>query len=142
MPARLPIRSPSIRRSRLRPPAGNDNGFSVTRTRTNTYTGGTTSLAGRLIVDSDASLGALPTESVSALYNSLTFEAEGLTDNVTAAVQAAARIPPLFLPRAGGRRHATVFQDVSFGLQLEYLALEPRDLQLFGLHLTWARNAC
>ena len=67
---------------------GNDNGFSVTLTGTNTYTGGTTFLAGRLIVDSDASLGALPTESISALYNSLTFDAEGLPDNVTAAVQA------------------------------------------------------
>jgi autotransporter-associated beta strand protein len=67
---------------------GNDNGFSVTLTGTNTYTGGTTFLAGRLIVDSDASLGALPTESASALYNSLTFDAEGLPDNVTAAVQA------------------------------------------------------
>ncbi len=67
---------------------GNDNKFSVTLSGTNTYTGGTTFLAGRLIIAADASLGASSTESISALYSSLTFDAEGFADNVTATVQA------------------------------------------------------
>ena len=39
---------------------GNDKGFTVTLTGANTYTGGTTLLAGTLIISSDASLGAAP----------------------------------------------------------------------------------
>ena len=67
---------------------GNDNKFSVTLSGTNTYTGGTTFLAGRLIIAADASLGASSSESISTLYSNLTFDAEGFADNVTATVQA------------------------------------------------------
>jgi autotransporter-associated beta strand protein/autotransporter passenger strand-loop-strand repeat protein len=68
---------------------GNDNGFSVILTNDdNTYSGGTTFLAGRLIIAGDGSLGAAPTETLSAFYASLTLDSEGFPDNVTAAVQA------------------------------------------------------
>jgi len=67
---------------------GNDGGKTVTLSNTaNTYTGGTTILAGHLIIAGDGSLGAAP-ESVSTFNSSLTFDAEGVPDNVTAAVQA------------------------------------------------------
>jgi fibronectin-binding autotransporter adhesin len=68
---------------------GNDKGFTVALSNTaNTYTGGTTILAGRLIIAGDGSLGAAPTESISQFYASLTFDAEGVPDNVGSAVQA------------------------------------------------------
>jgi autotransporter-associated beta strand protein len=54
----------------------------------NTYSGGTTILAGHLIVASDGSLGAAPTETLAQFNASLTFDAEGTPNNVTAAVQA------------------------------------------------------
>ena len=67
---------------------GNDKGFTVTLSGTNTYTGGTTLLAGRLIIDSDAALGDTPAETLSAFNNSLAFDSEGFATNVTLAVQA------------------------------------------------------
>jgi autotransporter-associated beta strand protein len=54
----------------------------------NTYSGGTTILAGHLIVAGDGSLGAAPTETLAQFNASLTFDAEGTPTNVTAAVQA------------------------------------------------------
>lgn len=68
---------------------GSDKGFSVTLSNTaNTYTGGTTILAGHLIIAADGSLGAAPTETLAQFNASLTFDGEGLPDNVKAAVQA------------------------------------------------------
>jgi len=68
---------------------GSDKGFSVTLSNTaNTYTGGTTILAGHLIIAADGSLGAAPGETLAQFNASLTFDAEGLPDNVLAAVQA------------------------------------------------------
>jgi autotransporter-associated beta strand protein len=68
---------------------GSDKGFSATLSNTaNTYTGGTTILAGDLVIAADGSLGAAPTETLSQFNASLTFDAENLPDNVTAAVQA------------------------------------------------------
>jgi autotransporter passenger strand-loop-strand repeat protein/autotransporter-associated beta strand protein len=68
---------------------GADKGFNVTLSNTdNTYIGGTTFLAGTLVIAGDGSLGAAPTESNAAFDSSLTFDGEGVPDNVTAAVQA------------------------------------------------------
>jgi autotransporter passenger strand-loop-strand repeat protein/autotransporter-associated beta strand protein len=67
---------------------GNDNKFTVTLTGTNTYTGGTSIHAGRLIIAGDSSLGEVPTESNSAFNSSLTFDPAGVPTNVQAAVQA------------------------------------------------------
>ena len=68
---------------------GADKGYTVTLSNTdNTYIGGTTFLAGTLVIAGDGSLGAAPTESNAAFDNSLTFDSEGIPDNVTAAVQA------------------------------------------------------
>ncbi len=68
---------------------GSDKGFAVTLSNTaNTYTGGTTILAGHLIIAGDGSLGAAPTETLAQFNASLALDAEGLPDNVTAAVQA------------------------------------------------------
>ena len=68
---------------------GNDKGFAVTLSNpANTYTGGTSILAGRLIIAGDGSLGAAPTETTAAFNSSLTLNADGVPDNVTAAVQA------------------------------------------------------
>jgi O-antigen biosynthesis protein len=63
---------------------GSDKGGSITLSNTNnTYTGGTTILAGHLVIAADGSLGAAPTDN-----GVLTFDAEGLPDNVVAFVQA------------------------------------------------------
>ena len=68
---------------------GNDKGFTVTLSNTaNTYVGGTTILAGRLIIAGDGSLGAAPSETLTQFNNSLTFDSEGLLDNAGPAVQA------------------------------------------------------
>ena len=67
---------------------GGDKGFSVTLNGSNSYTGGTSILAGTLIIVGDSSLGAVPTKSNSAFYASLAFNPAGFPDNVTAAVQA------------------------------------------------------
>ena len=67
---------------------GNDNAFSVKLNGTNTYTGGTSILAGDLIAQSDASLGASPTLSNAAFSSSLTIGAGGVPTNVVAAVHA------------------------------------------------------
>jgi len=74
---------------------GNDNGSTVTLSNTNNlYTGGTSILAGRLIIaigsgaNDDGALGAEPTETTSQFNSSLTFNADGVPDNVVAAVQA------------------------------------------------------
>ncbi|WP_213738892.1 autotransporter domain-containing protein [Bradyrhizobium sp. dw_411] len=48
---------------------GNDKGFSITLTGANTYTGGTSILAGNLIVANDAALGAAPTGAAIDLHN-------------------------------------------------------------------------
>jgi fibronectin-binding autotransporter adhesin len=48
---------------------GNDKGFSITLTGVNTYTGGTSILAGNLIVANDAALGAAPTGAAIDLSN-------------------------------------------------------------------------
>ncbi|HXC29440.1 MAG TPA: ParB-like protein, partial [Stellaceae bacterium] len=67
----------------------NDKGFTATLSNTaNTYVGGTTILAGRLIIASDGSLGAAPTETLAQFNNSLTFDTEGMLDNAGPAVQA------------------------------------------------------
>jgi fibronectin-binding autotransporter adhesin len=68
---------------------GNDNGFSVTLSNTaNTYTGGTSILAGHLIIAGDGSLGAAPSETTAQFESSLTLDSAGVPDNVVAAVQA------------------------------------------------------
>ncbi len=67
---------------------GNDSGYTVTLDGTNTYTGGTSILAGTLIVQSDASLGAAPTQTNAAFEASLTFSANGFPTNAISAVQA------------------------------------------------------
>jgi autotransporter-associated beta strand protein len=67
---------------------GTDNGYSVTLDGTNSYTGGTSILAGNLIVQSDASLGAAPTETNAAFLSSLTLNSAGYPTNVLTAVQA------------------------------------------------------
>jgi autotransporter-associated beta strand protein len=68
---------------------GSDNGYSATLSNTaNTYTGGTTILAGDLVIAADGSLGAAPSETLSQFNASLTFDAENLPDNVKSAVQA------------------------------------------------------
>ena len=68
---------------------GADKGHNVTLGATdNTYIGGTTFLAGTLVIAGDGSLGAAPTESNAAFDSSLTLDAQGFPDNVTAAVQA------------------------------------------------------
>jgi autotransporter-associated beta strand protein len=70
---------------------GNDKGFTVTLSNTaNTYTGGTSLLAGTLIIASDGSLGAAPTETDDVFRSSLTFNSAGVPTNVKAAVQAQA----------------------------------------------------
>ncbi|MGC1776384.1 MAG: autotransporter domain-containing protein [Xanthobacteraceae bacterium] len=66
---------------------GYDSGFSVTLNGPNTYTGGTTIIAGDLIIANDASLGAAPPESISGFNSSLTIS-NGFPTNVLAAVQA------------------------------------------------------
>lgn len=71
---------------------GSDKGFTATLSNTaNTYVGGTTILAGRLIIAGDGSLGAAPTESLTQFNDSLTFDPEGLLDNAGPAVQADGR---------------------------------------------------
>jgi autotransporter-associated beta strand protein len=68
---------------------GSDKGFGITLSSTaNTYTHGTTILAGHLTIAGDGSLGAAPGETLSQFNMSLAFDTEGLPDNVTAAVQA------------------------------------------------------
>jgi len=67
---------------------GNDLGGTVTLTGNNTYTGGTMITAGRLIIGSDAALGAAPSLSNSAFNSSLTLNAAGFPTNVITAVQA------------------------------------------------------
>ena len=67
---------------------GNDKGFTVTLNGANSYTGGTSILAGDLIIQSDASLGAAPLSN-SAFTSLLTFDSNGTPTNVKAAVQAA-----------------------------------------------------
>ena len=67
---------------------GNDAGYSVTLDGTNTYTGGTSILAGDLIAQGDASLGAAPTETNAAFLSSLTLNAAGYPTNALSAVQA------------------------------------------------------
>jgi autotransporter-associated beta strand protein len=68
---------------------GNDNKDTVTLSNTaNTYTGGTSLLAGTLIVASDGSLGAAPTETNAAFESSLTIGSAGVPTNVKAEVQA------------------------------------------------------
>jgi fibronectin-binding autotransporter adhesin len=67
---------------------GNDSGFSVTLSGTNTYTGGTTITAGNLIVGSDAALGATPTLTNAQFNSSLTLNSLGFPTNALSAVQA------------------------------------------------------
>ncbi len=68
---------------------GADKGFTVTLSNTaNTYVGGTTFLAGTLVIAGDRSLSAAPGETNTQFLASLTFDAEGFPGNVTAAVQA------------------------------------------------------
>ena len=68
---------------------GADKGFNVTLSNTaNTYTGGTSLVAGTLIIASDGSLGATPTETDAQFLSSLTIGAAGVPTNVKAAVQA------------------------------------------------------
>ncbi|HTJ02588.1 MAG TPA: hypothetical protein VL492_07330, partial [Methylovirgula sp.] len=67
---------------------GNDKGFAVTLNGTNSYTGGTSILAGDLIIQSDASLGAAPLSNAD-FTSSLNLNASGVPTNVKSAVQAA-----------------------------------------------------
>jgi fibronectin-binding autotransporter adhesin len=68
---------------------GADKGFTVSLSNTaNTYTGGTSLLAGTLIIASDGSLGAAPTETDTQFSSSLTIGSAGVPTNVKTAVQA------------------------------------------------------
>jgi autotransporter-associated beta strand protein len=67
---------------------GGDNKDTVTLSAGNTYTGGTSILAGTLVITDDTSLGAAPTETNAAFNASLTPNAAGVPTNVLAAVQA------------------------------------------------------
>jgi autotransporter-associated beta strand protein len=86
---------------------GSDRGHTVTLSDTaNTYTGGTTILAGHLIVAADGSLGASTTETLTQFNASLTIGAGGTPTNVTTAVQADNGI--IFNSLSGGHGTLTI----------------------------------
>ncbi len=66
---------------------GADNKDTVTLNGSNTYTGGTYFIAGTLIVNGDAALGAAPTESASQFNSNLNINSQGFPTTALAAIQ-------------------------------------------------------